>query len=251
MSWTADRVRQPKKRKIENFQSLNKTLNFEEYVPQKYQELILNLNQEIKKIQHDILLLQQEQKEIADNPSRGLIRRKKQITSEITHLNERLTVLQSGSLIEEFKTQILPFSEAYERELQINSMEKLKEGADAQSLLPREGTTARYPTSTGTSQTTTTNTNKNDHPDLKISGVMKDFLKDVEHRPPEIKVMPNEICEECDDIMVLESRSSTLVCSCCGNWRHYLDATSSHMAYGEEVEFTAFAYLRLNHYNER
>jgi hypothetical protein len=84
-----------------------------------------------------------------------------------------------------------------------------------------------------------------------MSSVMKDFIQEVEHIPTEIKIMPNEICEECDDVMILESRSSTLVCPFCGNWRPHLDATSSHMAYGEEVEFTAFAYLRLNHFNER
>ena len=41
------------------------------------------------------------------------------------------------------------------------------------------------------------------------------------------------------------------MCPYCANCKPYLNATSNHMAYGDEVAFTSFAYLRLNHFNER
>ena len=230
MSWVTEKIRAIKKRKNDPNQQQHKNVHFDEYVPQKYQELLLNIEKEKKDIEHSLLSLSQEQKQIADNPSRGLIRRKTQLVKEISKLNEKLQVLCSGKKIEEFKEKILLYSEAYEREIQVAAVDKLKEIANVSSLLPKD-----TPDSKG----------------IKISGVMKDFMQEVENIPTEIKIMPSEICEECDDVMILESRSSTLVCSFCGNWRPHLDATSSHMAYGEEVEFTAFAYLRLNHFNER
>ena len=229
-SWTTDRVRQPKKKPAftEIQQNIARNVHFDEYVAQKYIRVKDQLQKDILAVQETIKNLLEEKNLIEPINSRGLIRRKKLIAIEIQKYEEKLGFLQSEAPIKEFQEKILPFTEAYERELQVNAMEKMRDGNQADAILPPDDVA----------------------PVLPPSGVMKDAMQEVDGTVPDLKIMPNEICDECDDVMVLESRSSTLVCWC-GNWRHYLDATSSHMAYGEEVEFTAFAYLRMNHYNER
>jgi len=227
--WSTDRIKTSKRKKQNDDANIPRFTHFNEYVIQKYNDLLLNSQKEKNELTDNINTLLKEQQRIADDPSRGLIRRKNQITMELKKLEKKLEEIQQGRKIEEFKTQILPYTEAYERELQVHSVDKLRESTSVPSLLPKDEEEKPH----------------------EISGVMKEFMQEVENILLQVKVMPSEICDECDDVMVLESRSSTLVCSTCGNWKHYLDATSSHMAYGEEVEFTAFAYLRLNHFNER
>ena len=231
MSWTVDRNRTPKrKKKTADENSTVRNVKFDEYVARKYQEYQSAHEKERVDLEATLDHLQKELDIIQDSPSRGLIRRKNQIQREQKRVQTKLDENRRGVKLTDFKKKILPYAEAYERENQIHAVERLRETTQPPSLLPQEDAKTDKTTS---------------------SGVMKDFMHDMENIPLEVKPMPNEICEECDDIMILESRSSTLVCPCCGFWKYYLDATSSHMAYGEEVEFTAFAYLRMNHYNER
>lgn len=229
MSWAVDRARTPKRQRPGTEESaVNRNVNFDEYVTKKYNELLAKIGKETEEMEIKITTLLNEEKKISESQSRGLIRRKIQITRELQKLRDKLDENKRGVRIEEFKKKIMPYAEAYERELQVAAVERLRNSATQGNHLPNEGD------------------GKTPH-----GGVMKEFMQEVENIPVEVKVMPNEICEECDDVMVLEARSSTLVCPCCGNWKYYLDATSSHMAYGEEVEFTAFAYLRMNHFNEK
>lgn len=233
---------------------IQRTVEFDKYISQKYNELIKNLESEKTQLLEKTHLLQYEQKAIDSNQSRGLIRRKLQIEDELRTINKQIQRIDSGEPLEEFKSKIIPFTEAYERELQINSLEKIRKHTLKNSQLPRDDEndhSQRTITGNTFNNTNTTNTNNTNNNNKYSSEVLKDVIQELENKQPEIIPMINEICEECDDVMILESRSSMLVCSCCGNWREYIDATSSHMAYGEEVEFTAFAYLRLNHFNER
>ncbi len=203
---------------------------FDEYVTRKYTELLQSQEKQIAELQQQINLAYAEQKELSLQNSRGLIRRKILLENTLKNFNKKIEAAKCGIALDDFKRKVLPYMEAYERELQVLAVSKLRETVSTGSLLPHDDVKA---------DTKPTNS------------VMKDFIHDIENIPLEVKPMPNEICDECDDVMVLESRSSTLICPGCGNWKHYLDATSSHMAYGEEVEFTAFAYLRMNHFNER
>lgn len=235
--WATDRVRASSKRKKNTDQSQNtKNTKFDEYLTAKYSERIQKVEKEKKELMEQLDKILSEHEKLEHETSRGLIRRKKQIVKEKEKLQLKLSELERGDCIEDFKNEVLPFVDAYERELQVTAIEKMRNVSNSQSesahLLPKQD-------------------DKNDSKLLQSNSVMKDFMRDIEHIQPEVKVMPSEICDECDYTMELESRSSLLVCSCCGNWRPYLDATSSHMAYGEEVEFTNFAYLRLNHFNER
>lgn len=236
MSWTVDKARTPKRKKtLPDSQSIARTVKFDEYAAKKYIEFTAALDKEKTEWDDTLRALDAEHLSIEPNLSRGLIRRKHQIQNEKKRIQTQVDTQHLK--MEEFQQKMLLYAEAYERELQVGAVDRLRVSEGASSLLPRDDGKGGDKQAGGGGNITHSN-------------VMKDFMHEVENIPLDVKVMPNEICDECDDIMVLESRSSTLVCSC-GNWKYYLDATSSHMAYGEEVEFTAFAYLRMNHFNER
>lgn len=235
MSWTIDRTRTPKRKKKDaDAQALRTPARFDDYLTRKFQELQVEVDQERATVEASLRELQTEQERLEGQTSRGCLRQKKQVARQIQRLLEQKESLQRNMKLEEFKRRVLPYSEAYERELQILAMDHMRSTERPSSSVwaaedDKASPGARAPS----------------------SEVMKDFLHEVENVPLKVVPNPNEICEECDDVMILEHRSSTLICPCCGNWKYYLDATSSHMAYGEEVEFTAFAYLRMNHFNER
>lgn len=65
---------------------------------------------------------------------------------------------------------------------------------------------------------------------------------------PEI-ISPDE-CESCGESMVCSPEEASLYCPVCGDTKNYLDCTSSNIAYGEDVDYTSFAYKRINHLNE-
>jgi len=57
-------------------------------------------------------------------------------------------------------------------------------------------------------------------------------------------------CPRCQGAMLLIATKSLLSCQQCGYSTTYLDATTSSVSYGDEVEFSSFSYKRLNHFNE-
>ena len=56
------------------------------------------------------------------------------------------------------------------------------------------------------------------------------------------------VCSRCNNGMVVLVHESRLGCTTCGLTSEYLQATSSRIAYGEEVEFSVFSYKRHNHF---
>lgn len=242
MSWNIDCVSaNPKRKKRDHFgQFINKNVDFEHYASQKMQEMKTTLNKEKQDYLTQIDSLKQKADQIKNNPSRGVIRLKIQIENQLKHLIEKMQDITEGKKLLDMKKKLVPYAEAYEREQHIRAMEKIQTICETQTnqLLPKGKEKDRETISVSTS--------------THSSEVMKEIMENLDNMTAEPKAMPNEICGECDgdEIMMLESRSSMLVCKC-GNCRQYLDSTSSHMAYGEEVEFTQFAYMRLNHFNER
>ena len=232
MSWNTEKRSHVVKRKppLPTTSNTNRNLKFDEYIQQQYTKLTDSIKAEITSLQEQKKQLINEKSTLQSSTSRGLIRRQQQVQKELKVLEDKLQYLESGKKIEEFQQNVIPYAEAFEREKEVYALEKIRDMAQCESHLPPD---VKKPVSD------------------ESRSVMKDFMQEVENIPVETKVIPSELCDECDNIMVLESRSSVLCCPFCGNWRTHLDATSSHMAYGEEVEFTAFAYLRLNHYNER
>jgi hypothetical protein len=238
MSWAVDRSR-PSKRKKRDLRGTTDDLQvtrFDEYIRDKYTKRVTDVDEKSKILRDQLELKKALLVEIEDSESRGHIRQSVLLQRDINELRKKVEALDEHDLIQEFRATIVPYAQAYEREQQIAQMQKIRGASSSlfidrvRSLPPMEQIMVY----------------KKDE-----SKVFKDYLEGVENAAPEVKVMHKEICEECDDIMILETRASVLTCPGCANWKPYLDATSSHMAYGEEVEFTSFAYLRLNHFNER
>ena len=252
-SWVVDRSKSTAKRKKR--EQLNskpqKVLQFNEHIVQRYNEYVKELETKkqtlAKSLQEKSAMLLK----IADSKSRGRMRDKVLLEKQIDNLLKEQESFDADKLLEEFKKTLMPYIYAYEREQQLAQMNQLK-GVSSSSVLqnPKQndvnnlnGAPQNKKMKSLLEQVTVVNSDE--------SHVFKEYLEGVENVAPEVKIMHREICEECDEVMVLETRSSVIMCPYCSNWKPYLDATSSHMAYGEEVEFSSFAYLRLNHFNER
>lgn len=241
MSWNIDRVALGKRKQVGA--ARNPTLflgKFDEYAQTKYQEFVQKLKKEKEDVEAEITTLEKEWEQIAPSTSRGTIRRKAILQKRIEEKKVVVKAIEDGSRLEEYKKQLSLYAQAYERELEVGALDRRFKSVSTSCVLP--------PVEIPIGQTSAKSAAPGFH--TTQSGVLQEFMHEVERQPTEVKVNAEDICEECDEVMVMESRTSTLICSC-GNWKRYLDSTSSHMAYGEEVEFTIFAYIRINHFNER
>lgn len=67
----------------------------------------------------------------------------------------------------------------------------------------------------------------------------------------QIKTIPTCSTPSCrEQVLTLDSIHSQLVCSKCGRTQLFFDATSEQVAYGGEVEITAFTYKRQSHFKD-
>lgn len=202
---------------------------FEDYLAERYARLVDETYKKYTLLQEELNSKQAQLSQIAHSASRGHIREKFKLERDIEQCKKAINAFSREKIVDEFKAKVLPYIYAYQREQDIIKMRTL-------IAKPLEKTNAQPTSSAALSQ---------------IHSVFQEYKQNIEDDAPEVIVMHQEICDECDDVMILEPRSSVLMCPYCSNWKPYLDATSSHMAYGEEVEFTSFAYIRLNHFNER
>ena len=67
---------------------------------------------------------------------------------------------------------------------------------------------------------------------------------------PPVFVVQGDNCETCHVPMMVMATEALLGCPQCSHTRPYLQATSSRIPYGEEVEFASFSYKRQNHFQE-
>ncbi|MCH9717223.1 MAG: hypothetical protein K0U52_09080 [Gammaproteobacteria bacterium] len=83
-----------------------------------------------------------------------------------------------------------------------------------------------------------------------MDSLREEFNQEFDNEAPPLCVVHGDTCEHCNVPMVMLGNDSLLGCSKCGRTRIYIQATSSRIAYGEEVEFSNFSYKRLNHFLE-
>ncbi len=80
--------------------------------------------------------------------------------------------------------------------------------------------------------------------------VVSEYLAEVDGAHPKMSLSRQDNCNMCFTPMILLSSRAVMTCPKCGYATSYLDATSSNMSYGDEVDFTSFSYKRINHFNE-
>ena len=75
-----------------------------------------------------------------------------------------------------------------------------------------------------------------------------ELMCDIENKAPPMYVVQGDMCHRCNLPMIILASEALLGCPRCSQTRLYIQATSSRIAYGEEVEFVNFSYKRQNHF---
>lgn len=80
--------------------------------------------------------------------------------------------------------------------------------------------------------------------------IRNELMNELEQVAPPVYVVQGDMCEKCNVPMIVLASEALLGCPQCSRTRLYIQATSSRIAYGEEVEFANFSYKRQNHFQE-
>jgi DNA-directed RNA polymerase subunit RPC12/RpoP len=80
--------------------------------------------------------------------------------------------------------------------------------------------------------------------------VHNELRSELDNAAPPVYVVQSDICHKCDTVMIILASDALLGCPRCSYTRLYIQATSSRITYGEEVEFANFSYKRINHFQE-
>lgn len=252
----------------------------------KMQENKIKIENEYKRIcQYKNEILEKEEK-IKHLRGRTTIRIMKDLQKEIKQKKEYVEKLEKKELTKEFEAQIQPYRFAHEQQELVEKMkmnlgwDKSKVGSDLDesgnkssqlsgSKRTRELTGGASPVncsgvnpdSSKCSPITTGNAHESNgllafvntcmkKKEEKKCPVLESYLVNTEGKTPVIQFHEEDRCNQCNETLILDPLRSILGCPICGSMKPYLDATSSSMAYGDEVEFTSFAYKRSNHFNE-
>jgi hypothetical protein len=82
------------------------------------------------------------------------------------------------------------------------------------------------------------------------ASVHNELRSELDNAAPPVYVVQSDICHKCDTVMIILASDALLGCPKCSYTRLYIQATSSRITYGEEVEFANFSYKRINHFQE-
>ena len=182
--------------------------------------------------------------------ARHQLREKRRLTRTIECLKRRLHALSTKTYTTEFDALVAPYLEAARQmeEVAAAAPESKKTTtrspprkrlASASTNVLSEGRAFKHPKSLST------NTSNYDEHALRDELAMV-----LEKDAPPLYVVEGDICGTCNVAMVVMSTEALFGCPQCGHTRPYLQATSSRIPYGEEVEFASFSYKRKNHFQE-
>eukprot|EP00965_Chrysotila_dentata_P083862 2767973-Pleurochrysis_carterae.AAC.1 len=71
-----------------------------------------------------------------------------------------------------------------------------------------------------------------------------------QHQGRQFLISNRDSCTLCNEPLRLVACKAIMACLTCGYATTYLDATSSSISYGDEIDFSNFSYKRINHFNE-
>ena len=167
--------------------------------------------------------------------ARHEIREKREKKDKIAKLKIEVEKLENDYHIKEFEKKIEPYTKAHVNQKQIDLV-RSRQKKTRNSSVPGDlmcGIDAFVSKETGCA-----------------SEIISEYLADVQGDAPKIVLEQKDTCPLCDNDMLLISTKSLMSCQSCGYSTTYLDATTSSVSYGDEVEFATFSYKRLNHFNE-
>ena len=144
-------------------------------------------------------------------------------------LADEIHVLESGEHMCNFEKQIANFTRAY------NCNESSRSRVVSSTGLPGERVNTFRVEKTSTVQLE----------------VIDEYLTSVDNNVPRIAVARSDTCPRCNGAhMKLVSARALVTCTVCGYSASYLDATTSSISYGDDIEFANFSYKRINHFSE-
>lgn len=183
--------------------------------------------------------LRQMQRTEKDMTGRHQIRARRDMLKDIEKLKVLIQKREAGEEEREFEEKIKPYVETYAKLAPLTAVKQrgVKRPAPAEKV----GVPTKLPRMA---------VNKAERRSYDQSSVQEEYMHEFESQAPPLYVVHGDICEPCGCAMIMMGNDSMLGCPVCGRTRVYIQATSSRIAYGEEVEFSSFSYKRLNHFLE-
>lgn len=208
--------------------------------------------------------LHQKQAYLATLTHRYQLRRKWKLEGEMRELQQLIERRESGIELAELETKLAPYIQAYKDAQQ-------PAGSAAQSERSSNSCRSSSPPTRRLKRTVAGTLKKGaplpkaaqqalrqseQHADAQEKktyqqdSIRHELMATLEQAAPPVYVVQNDMCDQCNVPMIVLASEALLGCPKCSRTRLYIQATSSRIAYGEEVEFANFSYKRQNHFQE-
>jgi len=166
-------------------------------------------------------------------------RRKRTLERELDRLKKESQEIESGNLVRHYEYQTRPYLELLD-----SWMRRTTTASSIISLPSVAGSTSVTEAAAASPETDAITMPWNDQ------DLFDDYMASVEGTSAAVHVLSADTCATCKRPMTLSADGSMIMCRVCGYGYPYVDATSSAMAYGDEVEFSTFTYRKYNHFVE-
>jgi hypothetical protein len=173
--------------------------------------------------------LQAARAQLARCSSRYHVAQRRETAKCITEMEARLATLEGGELLRGFEAKVAPYVEL------VRGM-----GPSRGGPRPASSDNIRKPRSEFQGE-------------MRVydeASIRDELAGQLEATPPPVLIQDEDVCPTCNVAMVVMPTEARVGCPECSRTRPYLQATSSHIPYGEEVEFGTFSYKRHNHFQE-
>ena len=224
MQWATEEPPKKRERKVED----KSIVPLEVHIRQERQR-IEKEKKEIPDLRASVDTLR---KSTENMTQRYQIRKKNEILQKCTQIEQKIERLDNDGPLRDFERKILPYTKAHISRKTQNTNKRMKRNI----MLPGE---TQYVLEAFISQDNDT-----------ASNMISEYLTDLHGEPPKLVIDSKDTCRICNGQMILIATKSIMACQGCGYATTYLDATTSSVSYGDEVEFASFSYKRLNHFNE-
>lgn len=199
----------------------------EECIEEERRRVVGNSN--VIELKQELHILQQSLDSLGDG--RHHIRRKKDLQIQIDELQQKIEYKESGQELRDFESKVEPYARMHRQ---------LSEKTGAVSR-------GRKRTVAGGKLLPTKQAKAGEGAAYDLDAIRDEFRQNVQGISPPLRMRADDKCETCGLDLIMMSQESRLGCPNCAQTKLYMQATSTRIAFGEEVEFSSFSYDRGNH----